>query len=107
MSNRDTHLENYDEEIFDDSDFYSKLLRELVENSSKGSSMSVAMAGSDWLKKSKKKVDTKASKGRKVRYEVHAKLVSFMPASGFDLPKVSDELFGNLFGTRRQEDNNY
>jgi len=96
---RDAHLEQYDEEIFDDQDYYSKLLRELIESGTKGS-MSVAMAGNDWLKKSKRKVDTKASKGRKLRYDVHAKIVNFMPAIGFNLPQVADELFGNLFGTK-------
>merc|ERR1712130_110867 len=40
--------------------------------------------GRQWLKvqrlrsKMKKKVDTRASKGRKVRYDIHSKLVNFM-----------------------------
>ena len=35
MQARDQHLERFDEEIFDDSDFYSKLLRELIDSGTK------------------------------------------------------------------------
>ncbi|KAM8977173.1 protein AATF isoform 2-T2 [Pelodytes ibericus] len=80
-----SHLKDLDEEIFDDDDFYHQLLRELIERktSSIDPNDQVAM-GRQWLaiqklrSKIKKKVDTKASKGRKVRYHVHSKLVSFM-----------------------------
>uniref|UniRef100_A0A8B9TM77 Apoptosis antagonizing transcription factor n=1 Tax=Anas platyrhynchos TaxID=8839 RepID=A0A8B9TM77_ANAPL len=82
-SNR--HLKDIDEEIFDDDDFYHQLLRELIERktSSLDPNDQVAM-GRQWLaiqklrSKIKKKVDRKASKGRKIRYHVHSKLVSFM-----------------------------
>ena len=94
---RDKHLEKYDQEIFDDSDFYSKLLRELIDSGSK-SSMDAANSGREFLKKTKRQVDTKASKGRKLRYDVHAKLVNFMPAVGLSLPANANELFANLFG---------
>ncbi|XP_078539699.1 protein AATF [Lissotriton helveticus] len=101
------HLKDLDEEIFDDDDFYHQLLRELIER--KTSSMDpndqVAM-GRQWLaiqklrSKMKKKVDTKASKGRKVRYHVHSKLVSFM--APIDHSTMNDdartELFQSLFG---------
>uniref|UniRef100_A0A8C5MF28 Apoptosis antagonizing transcription factor n=1 Tax=Leptobrachium leishanense TaxID=445787 RepID=A0A8C5MF28_9ANUR len=79
------HLKDLDEDVFDDDDFYHQLLRELIERktSSIDPNDQVAM-GRQWLaiqklrSKIKKKVDTKASKGRKVRYHVHSKLVSFM-----------------------------
>uniref|UniRef100_A0A8B9CPX6 Apoptosis antagonizing transcription factor n=1 Tax=Anser brachyrhynchus TaxID=132585 RepID=A0A8B9CPX6_9AVES len=82
-SNR--HLKDIDEEIFDDDDFYHQLLREFIERktSSLDPNDQVAM-GRQWLaiqklrSKIKKKVDRKASKGRKIRYHVHSKLVSFM-----------------------------
>lgn len=48
----------------------------------------------------KKKVDTRATKGRKIRYSVHNKLVSFMapvPYSTWD-DKVEQDLFRSLFG---------
>ncbi|KPP59440.1 protein AATF-like [Scleropages formosus] len=79
------HLKDVDEEIFDDDDFYHQLLRELIERktSAVDPNDQVAM-GRQWLtiqklrSKIKKKVDTKASKGRKVRFHVHSKLVNFM-----------------------------
>ena len=56
-----------DVEVFDDTDFYQQLLRDVID--AKGGSA----GGVDWMasqrqKKSKKHVDTKASKGRKLRY---------------------------------------
>jgi hypothetical protein len=55
-----------DLEIFDDTDFYQQLLRDVIDSQS-------GKGGEDWVaiqkqKKAKKKVDTKASKGRKLRY---------------------------------------
>lgn len=62
------------EEIFDDTDFYQQLLREFI-----NSKMSVTdpedpvamtrqfLALQQLKQKSKKKVDTKASKGRKIK----------------------------------------
>ena len=52
--------------------------------------------------KTKKFVDTKASKGRKLRYTVHEKLQNFMPPEdrGVWEERQRDELFGGLFGRR-------
>ncbi|KAG8451333.1 hypothetical protein GDO86_003517 [Hymenochirus boettgeri] len=91
-----SHLKDLDEEIFDDDDFYHQLLREVIERktSSLDPNDQVAM-GRQWLaiqklrSKIKKKVDTKASKGRKVRYHVHSKLVSFM--APIDHSTMSDD----------------
>ncbi|XP_053131382.1 protein AATF isoform X2 [Hemicordylus capensis] len=79
------HLKDLDQEIFDDDDFYHQLLWELIERktSSLDPNDQVAM-GRQWLAiqklrgKIRKKVDRKASKGRKIRYHIHSKLVSFM-----------------------------
>ncbi|XP_006881730.1 PREDICTED: protein AATF [Elephantulus edwardii] len=79
------HLKDLDEEIFDDDDFYHQLLRELIERktSSLDPNDQVAM-GRQWLaiqklrSKIHKKVDRKASKGRKLRFHVLNKLLSFM-----------------------------
>ncbi|XP_066835642.1 protein AATF isoform X1 [Anser cygnoides] len=111
-SNR--HLKDIDEEIFDDDDFYHQLLREFIERktSSLDPNDQVAM-GRQWLaiqklrSKIKKKVDRKASKGRKIRYHVHSKLVSFM--APIDHCTMNDdartELYRSLFGkiTRPEE----
>uniref|UniRef100_H9G6A3 Apoptosis antagonizing transcription factor n=1 Tax=Anolis carolinensis TaxID=28377 RepID=H9G6A3_ANOCA len=103
------HLKDLDEEIFDDDDFYHQLLRELIERktSSLDPNDQVAM-GRQWLaiqklrSKIRKKVDTKASKGRKIRYHVHSKLVSFM--APIDHCTMNDdartELYRSLFGQR-------
>lgn len=55
-----------DPELFDDTDLYQQLLRDVIDARSGGSD------GHDWIqaqkeKKKKKVVDTKASKGRKIR----------------------------------------
>ncbi|XP_022365563.1 protein AATF isoform X2 [Enhydra lutris kenyoni] len=79
------HLKDLDGEIFDDDDFYHQLLRELIERktSSLDPNDQVAM-GRQWLaiqklrSKIHKKVDRKASKGRKLRFHVLSKLLSFM-----------------------------
>ncbi|XP_060115360.1 protein AATF [Heteronotia binoei] len=103
------HLKDLDEEIFDDDDFYHQLLRELIERktSSLDPNDQVAM-GRQWLaiqklrSKIRKKVDRKASKGRKIRYHVHSKLVSFM--APIDHCTMNDdartELYRSLFGKR-------
>ncbi|NXN93641.1 AATF protein, partial [Rhinopomastus cyanomelas] len=85
QSDSNRHLKDIDEEIFDDDDFYHELLREFIERktTSWDPNDQVAM-GRQWLaiqklrSKIKKKVDRKASKGRRIRYHVHSKLVSFM-----------------------------
>ncbi|XP_027052204.1 protein AATF-like [Pocillopora damicornis] len=69
----DLHLKDYDEEIFDDDDFYHQLLREFIEQRTSGNTNNPIEMGRQWLalqklrRKVKKKVDTKASKGRKIR----------------------------------------
>lgn len=56
-----------DGEVFDDTDFYQQLLRDVIDARGNGTS-----GVEDWMsvqrqKKAKKNVDTKASKGRKIR----------------------------------------
>jgi len=49
-------------------------------------------------------VDTRASKGRKVRYDIHTKLVNFMaPVSQPEqmTDSAKNELFSSLFGARK------
>jgi protein AATF/BFR2 len=101
--------EQQDRQIFDDSDFYHTLLRELIERKTTGSG-EAGQAGRQWLQvqkmrsKLRKKVDTRASKGRKIRYDVHAKLVNFMaPVSAPNQMQdtAKNELFSSLFGVRK------
>ncbi|XP_053384317.1 LOW QUALITY PROTEIN: protein AATF-like [Mercenaria mercenaria] len=96
-----------DVEIFDDDDFYHQLLRELIEKKTSDVSDPVALSR-QWLEiqklrsKNKKKVDNRASKGRKVRYDVHKKLVNFMaPVDNCKWShEARDDLFKSLFGKR-------
>ncbi|CAH3028593.1 unnamed protein product [Porites evermanni] len=107
----DVHLRDYDPEIFDDDDFYHQLLREFIEQRTSGSTGNPIEMGRQWLelqklrRKVKKKVDTKASKGRKIRYDIHGKLVSFMAPieKGAMVDSSRNELFSSLFGTKQQE----
>ncbi|XP_068599749.1 protein AATF [Brachionichthys hirsutus] len=106
------HLKDLDQDIFDDDDFYHQLLRELIERktSSVDANDQVAM-GRQWLaiqklrSKIKRKVDTKASKGRRVRFHPHSKLVNFM--APVDRSSVGDEarseLYRGLFGRTAAE----
>merc|ERR1719239_1473266 len=98
-----------DPEVVDDSDFYHTLLRDLIDRKTGGGGAE-GDEGRQWLKvqrlrsKMKKKVDTRASKGRKVRYDIHSKLVNFMapvPAANQWQDSAKNELFSSLFGVRR------
>lgn len=97
----------YSGEVYDDTDFYHTQLRELIEYKT-SSSNNVNEVAKQFVelqklrKKMKKAVDTRASKGRKIRYVVHNKLVSFMaPNNSVDWPdEQKDELFKSLFGAQ-------
>uniref|UniRef100_A0A060TI04 Protein BFR2 n=1 Tax=Blastobotrys adeninivorans TaxID=409370 RepID=A0A060TI04_BLAAD len=90
------------EYVFDDTDFYRLQLKDLVDRRMADSAS--AADGIKWTvakPKIKKNVDTKASKGRKLRYHVQEKI------QGFDAPRPqvflwddeqTDELFSSLFG---------
>ena len=96
--------------IYDDADFYGLLLQSLLEQRSAdsiaaSSSISLSLPTGFQMRreaKTKKNVDTKASKGRKMRYTVHEKLQNFMAPEdrGVWGERAADELFGSLFGAR-------
>lgn len=94
-------------EIYDDTDFYHSQLRELIEFKTNTSTNPADMAKQfvelqKLRNKIKKVVDTRASKGRKIRYAVHNKMVNFMarndPTEWSNEAKT--ELFSSLFGSR-------
>ncbi|KAK3682474.1 apoptosis antagonizing transcription factor-domain-containing protein [Podospora appendiculata] len=98
-----------DRDIYDDADFYQLLLKELVDQRS----MDVAAPGEfvatvRWaaLKeaKTRKLVDRKASKGRKLRYTVHEKLQNFMaPEDRRQWEEHAiDRFFGTMFGQKME-----
>lgn len=91
---------------YDDTDFYHSQLRELIEFKSNISSdaydVTKQLAELQKLRqRMKKKVDVRASKGRKLRYIVHQKLVNFMApkdASAWT-DESKNELYRSLFVT--------
>lgn len=103
-----------DRKIYDDADFYGLLLKELLE--AKSSASANAAANVDIKSfiniqreaKTKKIVDTKASKGRKMKYTVHEKLQNWCAPDDKTTwsGRQRDELFSSLFGQRSglQED---
>jgi len=97
-----SHQEEYDEELYDDTDFYQELLKDLIDTTKTSDPIAL---GKKWLElketqtKKRKDVDRRASKGRKIRYQVHEKLVSFMPpVPEREAPFMVDDLFSHLFG---------
>ncbi|ODN04313.1 Protein AATF [Orchesella cincta] len=105
----EVNLEKVDPEIFDDDDFYHQLLRELIERKTSNVNDPIQLSH-HWLElqklrsKLKRKVDTKASKGRKIRYDVHSKLVNFMaPQDNCTMSTAAvKELFSSLFGKMKE-----
>lgn len=95
--------------IYDDADFYGLLLKELLD--AKSAQDSTAAANVDLsnmhsmrrdAKTKRGGVDVKASKGRKLKYDVHEKLLNFMAPEDRARwgERQTDELFGSLFGAR-------
>ncbi|KAI1087298.1 TRAUB-domain-containing protein [Rostrohypoxylon terebratum] len=99
---------NEDPSIYDDADFYQLLLKELVDQ--RTGDMSGAPGGPAATirfaavkeAKAKRHVDTKASKGRKMRFNVHDKLQNFMAPEDRRSWEQSaiDRFFGTLFGQK-------
>jgi protein AATF/BFR2 len=95
-------------EVYDDTDFYQALLRDVVDIGQGGAGFGGAGGPGSYANfnnTSRKKaagVDPKASKGRKLRYHVHEKLQNFMapiPMQTWEREQI-DELFKGLLGGR-------
>jgi len=58
-------------------------------------------------RKLKRKIDTRASKGRKIRYDIHSKLVNFMaPRDDSQMTESAvRELFSSIFGSKQKQQN--
>lgn len=101
-----------DTSIYDDADFYQLLLKELVDqrtnDAGAGSNDNGSVPTVRWTAikeaKTRKQVDRRASKGRKLRFTVHEKLQNFMAPEDRRSweEEAIDRLFGTLFGQRMQ-----
>jgi len=96
--------------LFDDTDFYRLLLKDLVDRRMADGASGTAQ-GIKWkaaVTKQKKKVDSKASKGRKLKYTIMEKI------QGFDAPrhvyswsdKQAEDLYSGLLGVHISMDDN-
>ncbi|KAK3869970.1 hypothetical protein Pcinc_024750 [Petrolisthes cinctipes] len=102
--------DEYDPEIFDDTDFYSRCLEEVLK-SKVALSDNMTDVSRKWIeiqnlrRKTKRNVDKKASKGRKLRYEVMSKLQQYLAPSYFSLmdDAAINTLFASLFGKSTQK----
>ncbi|ANB13759.1 Bfr2p [Sugiyamaella lignohabitans] len=97
-----------EDHIFDDTDFYRQILKELVDRRMADSGNTAGLKWTVTKAKVKKNIDTKASKGRKLRYTVQEKV------QGFDVPRHTttwtdeqiDDLFASLLGQKIKIDEN-
>ncbi|XP_068646283.1 uncharacterized protein [Aristolochia californica] len=91
-----------DPELLDDSEFYQQLLKEFLESCDLTSSETTFYALKKLQTKKRKIVDRRASKSRKIRYNVHQKIVNFMDRKPIVVPPMAPQLFENLFGLRNK-----
>lgn len=113
----DVHC-NYNEQIYDDADFFQELLKDFTEDANNLENAEVFgpegdLLGNDFLvdstkrylqerklkeeEKIKKAVDRKASKNRKLRYDVHPKLINFMaPSDNIYIMEGRDEIIKTI-----------
>ncbi|CAD6449376.1 90f8bc0e-67a4-4e60-9519-976e62107e47 [Sclerotinia trifoliorum] len=98
-----------DPNIYDDADFYQLLLKELVDQRMVDSSSAGAGEAGKPLQwtavkeaKTRKNVDTKASKGRKMKFTVHEKLQNFMAPEDRNTweETARDRFFATLLGRK-------
>ncbi|KAI4354723.1 hypothetical protein L6164_003569 [Bauhinia variegata] len=94
--------EDGDPELLDDSEFYQQLLKEFFETVDPHSSETAFYALKRLKPKKRKIVDRRASKSRKIRYNVHEKIVNFMAPEPMKDPPMASKLFENLFGLKTQ-----
>ncbi|RMZ84566.1 hypothetical protein DV737_g1204, partial [Chaetothyriales sp. CBS 132003] len=97
--------------FYADDIFYQSLLRDLIASRHKSSASAEAISAVPTKLhpsgSSKKAVDTRASKGRKIRYTVHEKLQNFMAPDDRTTwgEAARHEFFGSLFGQRLLDEN--
>lgn len=95
--NESEYLEGSNVRHFDDGDLYRALLREVIESGgAPGGGLQYAQLARSG--RVRKKIDRRASKGRKLRYTTHEKLVGFLAPAPMPDPGPVDEILAALFG---------
>ncbi|KAG7606882.1 Apoptosis-antagonizing transcription factor C-terminal [Arabidopsis thaliana x Arabidopsis arenosa] len=89
-----------DPELVEDAEFYRQLLKEFLENIDPASSEAAFYEMKKFQTKKRKVVDRRASKSRKIRYNVHEKIVNFMAPRPAKIPPNTADLLKNLFGLK-------
>ncbi|CAH8250754.1 unnamed protein product [Arabidopsis lyrata] len=92
-----------DPELVEDAEFYRQLLKEFLETIDPASPSDNQAAFYEMKKfqtKKRKIVDRRASKSRKIRYNVHEKIVNFMAPRPAKIPPNTADLLKNLFGLK-------
>ncbi|KAL9228830.1 hypothetical protein vseg_004368 [Gypsophila vaccaria] len=92
-----------DPELLYDNEFYQQLLNEFISTVDPSSSETAFYALKKLQTKKRKVVDRRASKSRKIRYNIHEKIVNFMAPQPMDIPEMAPKLFQNLFGLKTQK----
>lgn len=91
-----------DPELVEDAEFYQQLLKEFFETIDPASSEAAFYAMKKFQTKKRKVVDRRASKSRKIRYNVHEKIVNFMAPRPAKIPPNTADLLKNLFGLKNR-----
>ncbi|CAH8389608.1 unnamed protein product [Eruca vesicaria subsp. sativa] len=94
-----------DPELVEDAEFYQQLLKEFFETIDPASSEAAFYAMKKFQTKKRKVVDRRASKSRKIRYNVHEKIVNFMAPRPAKIPPNTADLLKNLFGLKTRHGN--
>ncbi|ESQ47974.1 hypothetical protein EUTSA_v10020921mg [Eutrema salsugineum] len=92
-----------DPELVEDAEFYQQLLKEFFETIVPASSVAAFYTMKQFQTKKRKVVDRRASKSRKIRYNVHEKIVNFMATRPAKIPSNTADLLMNLFGLKTRK----
>ncbi|XP_022974840.1 putative uncharacterized protein DDB_G0270496 isoform X3 [Cucurbita maxima] len=100
---QEAQTEGGDPELLEDSEFYQQLLKEFFETIDPNSSETAFYALKKMQTKKRKIVDRRASKSRKIRYNIHEKIVNFMAPMPVDLHQATPKLVNNIFGLKQHK----
>ncbi|KAL9677035.1 hypothetical protein QQ045_005261 [Rhodiola kirilowii] len=84
-------------DLLDDVELYQQLLKEFFETFDPSATEAALYNFKRSQAKKRKIVDRRASKSRKIRYNVHEKIVNFMAPEPANIPPMASKLFKNLF----------